>query len=345
MSAVSAKSPSEPAGDTGARAGGTWVFLEQEGGRLEGVSLELLGRGRRIADEAGTGLTGILLGADTDRAAQVALVAGADLVVVGEHPALGVYTTDAYAKVAGDLIRERRPDIFLLGATPNGCDLAGRLAVRLRTGLTADCIGLDLEPETGLLVGQTTGFGGGIVAKIKCARHRPQMATVRPGVFPLPDLGCAPRGRVERIPVQLSEQDLGVEVVERVIHERPDLTRAERIVAGGRGVRGKFALLHELAGLIAAEVGATRVAVDEGWIGRESQIGQTGYATHPKLALVCGISGAMQFTVGIEAAECVVAINSDEDALIFEHADYCIVDDLFRMLPPLIEHVKALDAR
>lgn len=334
----------QAAQETSSRTGDTWVFLEQEGGRLEGVALELLGRGRRIADEAGTRLTGILLGADAAGAAQTALGVGADLLLVGEHPALGVYTTDAYTAVTAALARERRPDIFLFGATPNGCDLAGRLAVQLRTGLTADCTDLELEPATGLLVGQVTGFGGGIFAKIKCSRHRPQMATVRPGVFPAPAPVPAPRGRIERIPVCLSEEMLRVEVLERVLEEQPDLTTAERIVAGGRGTGGNFALLQELAGLIGAEVGATRVAVDAGWIGSEHMIGQTGVVTRPKLAVVCGVSGAMQFTVGVDAAECVVAINSDEEALIFDHADYCIVDDLGKVLPPLIEHVKAMRA-
>ncbi|MBI2320601.1 MAG: electron transfer flavoprotein subunit alpha/FixB family protein [Chloroflexi bacterium] len=333
-----------PPSYTKAEASGIWVFLEQESGRLEGVALELLGRGRQLANEAETLLSGVLLGSDVEAAAQVALAAGADRVILAEHPALGVYTTDAYTKVVGEIVLERRPDIFLLGATPNGRDLAGRLAVRLRTGLTADCTGLELEAETGLLLGRVTGFGGGVVAIIKCPEHRPQMATVRPGIFAPPELTAKPWGLIERVPVRLARHEIRTEVVERALHEGLDLTKAERIVAGGRGTHGDFGPLRELAALIGAEVGATRVAVDEGWIERERQIGQTGYVTRPKLAVVCGVSGAMHFTVGVEAAECVVAINSDEEAPIFEQADYVIVDDLFSVLPSLIEQVRALES-
>ncbi|MBI3978351.1 MAG: electron transfer flavoprotein subunit alpha/FixB family protein [Chloroflexi bacterium] len=327
---------------TPAEARGIWIFLEQEGGRLEGVSLELLGRGRQLADEAGTELVGVLLGGDVEAAAQAARAAGADRVLVAEHPALGIYTTDAYTKIVGELVLERRPDILLMGATPNGRDLAGRLAVRLRTGLTADCTGLELESGTGLLLGRVTGFGGGVVALIKCVQHRPQMATVRPGIFTPPAPLASPTGVVERVPAILAPSDLQTEVVERAIHEGLDLTKAERIVVGGRGTHGDFGLLNELAGLIGAEVGATRVAVDQGWVERERQVGQTGYVTHPKLAVVCGISGAMHFTVGIDAAECVIAINTDEEATIFDHADYCIVDDLFNVLPPLINRIRVM---
>lgn len=325
-------------------ARGIWVFLEQERGHLEGVSLELLGRGRELANQAETQLTGLLLGEEVDEAAQTALAAGADRVIVAEHAALGIYATDAYTKVVSEQVLERRPDIFLLGATPNGRDLAGRLAVRLRTGLTADCTGLELEPATGLLLGRVTGFGGGVVAIIKCPLHRPQMATVRPGIFRPPEPVPHPWGAVERARVVLWRRDLHTEVVEHAVHEGLDLTKAERVVAGGLGTHGDFHLLDELAELIGAEVGATRVAVDEGWVSRERQIGQTGYVTHPKLALACGISGAMQFTVGIEAAECVVAINSDPEAPIFEHADYCVVDDLFSVLPPLIKQIRAMQS-
>jgi electron transfer flavoprotein alpha subunit len=326
-------------GYTAAEASGIWVFLEQEGGRLEGVSLELLARGRELADEVGTRLTGVLLGADITAAAHAALAGGTDCVLKVEHPGLAVYTTDAYARTVGELVAERRPDIFLLGATPNGRDLAGRLAVRLRTGLTADCTGLELEPETGLLLGRTTGFGGGVEATIKCPKHRPQMATVRPGIFQPREPVAEPWGLIEPVPARLSRHDLRVEVVERVRHDQPDLTKAERIVIGGRGMGGDFGLLRQLAACLDAEVGATRVAVDAGWIGREAQIGQTGYNTRPKLAVVCGASGAMQFTVGIDRAECVVAVNADPEAPIFDHADYCVVGDIAAILPPLIERI------
>jgi electron transfer flavoprotein alpha subunit len=232
-----------------------------------------------------------------------------------------------------------KPDILLLGATPNGRDLAGRIAVRVRTGLTADCT--DLALKDGLLSGEVTGFGGGILAYIKCPNHRPQMFTVRPGVFSAPAPNTRRKGKVTSVPVELGKNDVKVQVLEHVIGEGVDITRAEVLVAAGRGCRGDFSLVQELAGLLGGEVGWSRVPVDEGWVSRDCMIGQTGYVTRPKLAIVCGISGAFQFTVGIEKAETIVAINLDEDAPIFEQADYCVVDDMFRVLPPLIEVIKS----
>lgn len=317
-------------------ASGLWVYLEQERGRLESVALELLGKGRELAAERRTALTGLLLGHEVHDAARVAIAHGADHVVVADHPLLTTYTTDAYTKVTARLILDGKPETLLLAATPNGRDLAGRLAVRLTTGLIADCTNLAFEAGTGLLVGEVTGFGGGVLASIKCTHHRPQMATVRPGIFPPPTPDAARNGAIERVPVELSREEIRTEVLEQVRREGVDITRARIIVAGGRGVKGDFAPLVELARLLGGEVGASRVACDLGWIGRERQIGQTGFVTRPKLAIVCGISGATQFTVGIKDAECVVAINSDPEAPIFEEADICIVDDLFPVVEGLI---------
>ncbi len=319
-------------------ARGIWVHLEHEDGpRLVGVSLELLGRARVLADQRGEPLTGVLLGDGVEPLAAEAIANGADVVLVAEHPLLEPYTTDPHAKVMTSPILEHRPDILLLGATPNGRDLAGRLAVRLRTGLTADCTDLTIDEGSGLLVGEVTGFGQGILATIQCPQHRPQMATVRPGVFPRPLPDSSRRGEVRRLPVDLTEADQRVRVLHRSIAKGTDITQAERLVIGGRGTSGDIALLKRLAHLIKAEVGGSRVAADEGWISHERMIGQTGSVTRPKLALVCGVSGALQFTVGIQDAGTVVAINSDPEAPIFEVADYCIADDLFQILPPLIE--------
>ena len=321
-------------------ASGLWVFLEQRDGLLEPVSLELLAKAREIADESQQVVTGVLLGQEVSHLAQVAVVHGADEVLIAEHPLLELYTTPPYTKVVAELVLARRPDSLLLGATANGRDLAGRLAVRLRTGLTADCTDLALDAG-GLLVGEVTGFGSGILAGIVCPEHRPQMATVRPGVFPRAAGDQWRKGRVSRVKVSLTADDSPVRVIRRSASQGDDITAAERLVIGGRGVHGDFKILHELARLVSAEVGATRVAVDEGWADREAQIGQTGYVTRPKLAIVCGVSGAMQFTVGIQDADTIVAINSDPEAPIFESADYCIVDDVFRVLPRLIEALKA----
>jgi len=319
-------------------ARGIWVYLEQDQGKLESVSLELLGKARQLASPAKLKVTGLLLGDKVAGLAQEAIAAGADEVLVAEHPLLGQYTTDGYTKVATQVIMDGKPDILLLGATPNGRDLAGRIAVRVRTGLTADCT--DLALEDGLLSGEVTGFGGGVLAYIKCPNHRPQMCTVRPGVFSPPAPDSSRKGKVTSVPVELTKDDVKVQVLEHVIGEGVDITRAEVIVAAGRGCRGDFALVQELAGLLDGEVGWSRVPVDQGWVSRDCMIGQTGYVTRPKLAIICGISGAFQFTVGIEKAETIVAINLDEEAPIFEQADYCVVDDMFRILPPLIDAIK-----
>jgi len=325
-------------------AKGIWVFLEQEGGELEGVSRELLGKGRELAQALGVPLTGLLLGHGTEGMAREAIACGADEVWVADDPRLAVYTTDAYTKVATEAILAGRPDILLLGATANGRDLAGRLAVRLRTGLTADCTDLAIEEGTGLLLGQVTGFGGGILATIKCQHHRPQMATVRPGIFPQPSPDYGRQGTVRPLTVELGPEEMRVRVVERAIGQGADITQAQYLVIGGRGVGGDFRLLEELANLLGGQVGATRVAVDQGWISRDYQIGQTGYVTRPKLAIVCGASGALQFTVGIQDAGAIVAINTDPEAPIFEQADFCLVQDLFQVLPPLIEELRRAKA-
>ena len=326
-------------------ARGIWVYLEQSAGQLEGVSLELLARARQLADESGAELTGVLLGRDVGALAEEAIARGADQVLLADDPSLEAYRTEPYTRVVAGLVAERKPDIFFLGATPDGRDLAGRLAVRLRTGLTADCTDLALEEGTGLLLGEVTGFGGGILATIKCEKHRPQMATVRPGVFAAGEPDPSRKGRIQRVEVELAPEDMRVEVEERVTATGADITRAKVVVAGGRGTRGDFSLLEELAALLGGELGATRVAVDEGWVGRDRQIGQTGFVTRPQLAILCGISGAMQFTVGIEKAETVVAINSDREAEVFEHADFGVADDLFQVLPPLIEEIRQAQAK
>ncbi len=325
-------------------AKGVWLYLEQEGGQLMGVSRELLGKGRQLADELGAKVTGVLAGKEVAGLADEAFACGADVVIVAEHPLLELYTTDAHAKVVGQAVLEGKPDMLLMGATTNGRDLAGRLAVRLRTGLTADCTDMVLEKDTGFLLGQVVGFGGGIVANIKCEKHRPQMATVRPGVFAPPTQDTSRKGEVRRLAVDLKEDELRVKVLERVSQPAAGITSAEMLVVGGRGTHGDFALLQQLADILHAEIGATRVAVDNGWATHEQQVGQTGYVTRPKVAFVCGVSGALQFTVGIADAELVVSVNNDEEAQMFDDSDYYAVDDMFRLLPPLIERLKSAQA-
>lgn len=320
-------------------ASGLWVFLEQEEGRIESVALELLGKGRELADRRRLPLTGLLLGDNLEQAVLQAKAHGADRVLAAHSPHLEPFRADAYTSAAAQLILDHKPETLLLGATPYGRDLAGRLAVRLRTGLIADCTGLDWEPKTGLLLGQVTGFGGGVMASIKCPHHRPQVATVRPGIFrSVPEAGRG--GEIEFVPISLQVSDMRTEVLERVRHHAPDITGAEVLVVGGRGVEGDFRPLRELATLLGGQVGASRVACDLGWIDRHCQVGQTGSAVRPKLALVCGVSGATQFTVGIKSSGYVVAVNSDPEAPIFEEADLCIVDDLFPIVEGLIAELR-----
>ncbi|MDT7943533.1 MAG: electron transfer flavoprotein subunit alpha/FixB family protein [Dehalococcoidia bacterium] len=320
-------------------AQGVWVYLEHVGKELTPVSRQLLGKARELAQKKGVHLTGVLLGHEISHLVEEAWAYGADVVLWADHPALRRYVTGPYARVVADAVLSYKPDVLLLGATANGRDLAGRLAVRLRTGLTADCVDLAWEEGSGHLVGWNTGFGGGIMAAILCPYHRPQMATVRPGVFPTPQPQPR-RGEEVRLPVHLQEADLQVEVEEEALVPPAGIMSAQVLVVGGRGTGGQFDPLWELARLLGGEVGATRVAVDEGWIERERQIGQTGYVVRPKLAIVCGASGAFQFTVGLQDAETIVAINIDKEAPIFEQADYCVVDDLFQVVPALVRIIK-----
>ena len=323
-------------------ATGVWVYLEHEDGELLGVSLELLGKGRELADDQGSQLTGFLLGDNVRPLARQAIAHGADGVLLADHPLLDPYTNDAHTLIAARMILELKPDIMLLGATYNGRDLAGRLAVRLRTGLTADCTDLTLDPDTGLLlVGEVAGFGGGIVATIKCRENRPQMATVRPGVFAIPEPDPERTGAIAPFEADIFPEDVRVRVVERVTADITDITQAPVIVAAGAGTRGDFTLLQELADILGGELGVTRVAVDNGWASIDRQIGQTGYVTRPRLAIVAGISGALQFTVGIDQAGTVLAIDLDPEAPIFESADCGVVGDLFDVLPPLLKEVRA----
>lgn len=317
-----------------------WVYLEHENGALENVSLEMLAKARQLADQAGWPVVSLLLGNGIRELGEQAIAHGADEVRLAVHPLLEHFTIEAYAHVAYQALLEAKPGVFLLGATPNGRDLAGRLAVRLRTGLNADCTQLRLDPEADVLICEVSGFGGGVLALIEMKHHRPQMATVRPGVFDalVPDPKRA--GDVIPIPLDLTEDMVHTRVVERVTGEGVDISRAEVLVAGGRGVEGDFAMLTELARLLGGEVGATRPPVDEGHIERERQVGQTGVVCSPRVAICCGISGAFHFVVGVEKAGTVIAINADPEAPIFDHADFCIVGDVQQVLPALIRELR-----
>ena len=314
-----------------------WVLLEQTESRLESVSLEILSKGRQLADESGWSLTGLLIGHNVRSLAEEAFTYGVDELWLVDHPLLEQFTVDAYTHVAYQALMEGRPSIFLCGATVNGRDLAGRLAVRLKTGLNADCTDLRLNAKCGVLTSEVTGFGGGVLALLESPDHRPQMSTVRPGVFFQGDAIGDRTGKVVEMQVELEKSVIRTRIVERVTGEGVDLTQAPILVCGGRGIAGKFEILEELASLLGGEIGATRPPVDEGHIERERQVGQTGVVCRPKVAFACGISGAFHFLVGIQNADLVVAINSDPKAPIFEHADYGIVGDALKVVPALIK--------
>jgi electron transfer flavoprotein alpha subunit len=317
-----------------------WVYLELTEGRLEGVALELLGKARLLADPAGWSVSGLVCGADVGHVVEQAVAHGADEVWLCDHPLLAEFTVDAYAQACYSALMRGKPSIFLVGATPDGRDMAGRLAVRLRTGLNADCTDLRFDAARGVLVSEVTGFGGGVLALLEMPNHRPQMATVRAGVFPVEEPDPKREGRSVQVPVELSAESIHTKVVERVRGQHVDLTQATNLICGGRGVNGDFAALERLARLVDGEVGATRPPVDDGMIGRERQVGQTGVVCRPKVAIACGISGAFHFVVGIQHAGTVVAINTDPEAAIFEFSDYCVVEDVSRIIPALTEAIE-----
>ncbi|MFA5860169.1 MAG: electron transfer flavoprotein subunit alpha/FixB family protein [Candidatus Thermoplasmatota archaeon] len=319
---------------------GVWVFMEQLERKLLPVGLELLGRGRELADTLHEPLIAVVFGHSLDVSiGEECIRRGADEAFIADHPFLETYLTDAYTKTMAALVQERKPNLLLVGSTPNGRDLAGRLAVRLRTGLTANAVRLDVDPKNKLLVAGVPGFGGSVLALIKCEHTRPQMSTVRPGVFRPRPSDPTRSGRVERVPVELKPSDERCAVMDRRLVALEDVGAAERSVVAGLGTGGDMKLINALADALGASIGVTRPLVDIGVSTRERQIGSTGIALRGKLAIVVGVSGASHFTSGLADVGTVIAINQDASAPIFEHADVCIVADLFELLPALMEEL------
>jgi electron transfer flavoprotein alpha subunit len=322
---------------------GVWVFAEQRDGKLGGVGYELLARGRELADTLGTHLSAVCLGhnvADTD-----SLVAhGADKVFMLDSESLATPIEDMYAVEMAKLIREYKPEIVLAGATTLGRSFIPRVAAMLKTGLTADCTALDIDLEKRLLLQTRPAFGGNIMATIICEHRRPQMATVRPRVFkkavPNPDR----KGQIIKVDFDKAAVTSKTDLVNFIedMTKKVKIEDADIIVSGGRGL-GKpenFKLIEELAKVLGAAVGSSRPPVDEGWIPYSHQVGQTGKTVRPKLYVACGISGSVQHMAGMGTSECIVAINSDPNAPIFEIATYGIVGDLFKVVPMLTEKLK-----
>ena len=360
--------------DVAAFKGGVWVFCEQRQGTMMPTSFELISEGRKLADELGTKLYGILLGEGIEGIAKELGGYGADGVYVCDHPLLKNYTTDGYTKVICDVIEEYKPEIMLIGATNIGRDLGPRCAARLHTGLCADCTHLDIDVanyiqflreastldvdsqkwdmEDRNLKMTRPAFGGHLMATIICPRFRPCMATVRPGVMkknPF-DQAKADACVIEKPAFTLSEADVKTEVTEvvKAAKKLVDLIGADFIVSVGRGiskdVEGGIKLAEELAAELGGVVGGSRATIDSGWLSADHQVGQTGKTVHPKVYVALGISGAIQHKAGMQDSECIIAVNKNDTAPIFEIADYGICGDLFKVTPLLTEAIRAATA-
>ena len=323
-----------------------WVIVEtNEDGSAKNVGLELLTPGRMMAQKQGGKLVALVIGYNVDAAVKAVQEHGADQVIVVDDEVFKQYTTDAYTIAVCELMKKYAPLSAMLGATNNGRDLGPRINARLDTGLVADCTALDvdtLEDGSTIVAWTRPAFGGNLMATIKCPDHTPQMGTVRPGVFKRELVGGNAeiiREEVKVTPDQIRTQVL--EVLADMSADKVDLEGAE-IIISGRGVGGPdgFNIIRELAKELKAEVGSSRAAVDAGWIPYAHQVGQTGKTVSPKLYIACGISGAIQHLAGISGADCVVAINKDPEAPIFNRADYGVVGNLFDVLPVLIEEIK-----
>ena len=322
-----------------------WVFVEtNEDGTAKNVGIELLTPGKDMAAKQGGALVAVVIGNNVDEAVKAASEHGADKVIVVEGPEYAHYTTDAYAIALCTLVEKYGPTSMLIGATNNGRDLGPRVSCRLKTGLTADCTGLDIDEESGNVAWTRPAFGGNLMATILCPDHRPQIGTVRPGVFKKSDAGEA-KAEIIKEDIHVDAKDIRTQVLELIKEaggESVDLEGAEIIVSGGRGVGGPegFEPVKALADALGATVGASRAAVDAGWIAHAHQVGQTGKTVGPKLYIACGISGAIQHVAGMSSSDCIVAINKDPEAPIFDIADYGVVGNLFEVLPVLTEEIK-----
>jgi len=329
---------------------GVWVFVEQTEGVAARVSWELLGKGAELAESLGVELCAVVLGDGVEHLCREAFGYGATKVYLLDQPVLHFYRTEAYLEALCRLIEKHKPEVILMGATGLGRDLAGAIATRLKTGLTADCTGLDIDDRRNLM--QTRpAFGGNIMATIMCDRFRPQMATVRPHVMPMPDKRPKATGEIVRESVSLDEADVLTKVLKIITDNNGnghvDIAGAEFIVSGGRGMMAaeNFSLLETLAAELGGVVGGSRSAIDAGWLPAERQVGQTGKTVRPKIYIACGISGAIQHLVGMQNSDVIIAINRDRSAPIFEMATYGIVGDLFEVVPALTERIKHLRTR
>ncbi|MDD5634062.1 MAG: electron transfer flavoprotein subunit alpha [Candidatus Omnitrophica bacterium] len=321
-----------------------WVFAEQKKGVIQSISFELLGKGRELADKLGVDLAAVLLGENMEDTAKELISRGADKVYLVDSPKLKAYQDDPYTNILTELISKYKPEIVLCGASTIGRSLISRVAVKLNAGLTADCTGLDIDPEEKILLQTRPAFGGNIMATIISPNSRPQMSTVRHKVMKEAEPDLKRKGEIIKIKLDddlyISRTKL-IDVIED-IEETVNLAEADIIVSGGRGLGTKenFAIIRELAMALNGAVGASRSAVDANWIPYSHQVGQTGKTVCPKVYIACGISGQIQHLIGMKSSDIIVAINKDPDAPIFSVATYGIVGDLFKIVPLLTKHFK-----
>jgi len=321
-----------------------WVFVEVERGKINTVSYELLGKARELANDLHSKVVAVLLGYNLDEKAQTLIYRGADKVITVDKPELENFISENYANVISHLIKKHKPEIFLAGATTCGRSLVSRIAVTIYTGLTADCTGLHIDKEKKLLVQTRPAFGGNIMAQIVSPNHRPQMSTVRHKVMQESLEDLKRKGEVVPEILDGSFIDNRVKFIQFIQEEisKVNLSDADIIVSGGRGIADpkNFKLIGELADALGGAVGASRAAVDAGWIPYSHQVGQTGRTVAPKMYVACGISGQIQHLVGMQSSKIIVAINKDPDAPIFKVANYGLVGDLFKIIPLLIKQFK-----
>jgi electron transfer flavoprotein alpha subunit/NAD-dependent dihydropyrimidine dehydrogenase PreA subunit len=326
---------------------GVWVFAEQREGQLNRVSLELLGKAQELGETLKQSVSALLLGDGVSGLSGTLMEYGAETVYLVEHEGLKDFRTTAYTKAIEELVKQYKPNILLMGATHVGRDLAPRVSRRVEVGLTADCTELSIDSKEGILLQTRPAFGGNVMATIANRYSRPQMATVRPGVMEVVRKPGA-KGQVIRHDVSLTENEIGTRVLEvvREKKKRANLSEAKVIVAGGRGVgdAGGFRVLEELAAVLGGELAGTRVAVEEGWIPADRQVGQTGQSVRPELYIACGISGAIQHRAGMMNSRYIVAVNKDPRAPIFQVADWGIVGDLRDVVPEMIEAFRLVEA-
>ena len=322
-----------------------WVLIETNNdGTAKNVGLELLTPGRELADAQDGKLVAVVIGNNIDVAVEAANKHGADQIIAVDGEEYKDYSTDAYSIALTQLVEKYGPKAMMLGATNNGRDLGPRVACRLETGLTADCTALAIDEESGKVAWTRPAFGGNLMATILCPECYPQIGTVRPGVFKKSE-ETEPKAEIIKEEIHVAADQIRtqiLEILQDMSEEKVDLENAEIIVSGGRGVGGLegFETVKELANVLGATVGASRAAVDSGWISHAHQVGQTGKTVAPKLYIACGISGAIQHQAGMSGSDCIVAINKDPDAPIFDIADYGVVGNLFEVLPILTEEIK-----